>query len=45
MSKHIPMPEQGCDSEAILASLEAFKARDPEYKDGKVWSLVYYLGP
>jgi hypothetical protein len=41
MSKHIPMPEH--DSEAILASLEAFKARDPEYKDGKVWSLVYYL--
>jgi len=43
MSKHTPMPEQGCDSDEILARLEAFKERDPQYKEGKVWSLVYYL--
>lgn len=43
MSKHTPMPEHGCDSEEIVARLEAFKAQDPQYKDGRLWSLVYYL--
>lgn len=40
---HAPMPEQGRDTAEIYAQLEAFKARDPQYKDGRVWSLVYYL--
>ena len=40
---HKPMPEQGAPSEDILQSLEAFKGRDPKYKEGRVWSLVYYL--
>lgn len=40
---HKPMPEQGRDSDQILSDLEAFKERDPRYKDGRVWSLVYYL--
>ena len=40
---HKPMPEQGAPSEDILHSLEAFKGRDPKYKEGRVWSLVYYL--
>ena len=40
---HKPMPEQGRDSDGILSDLEAFKDSDPEYKDGRVWSLVYYL--
>ena len=43
MNKHTPMPEQGCDSEEILAQLEDFKGQDPRYKEGRVWSLVYYL--
>jgi sphinganine-1-phosphate aldolase len=40
---HKPMPEAGRNSEEILAQLEAFKDRDPQYKEGRVWSLVYYL--
>ena len=40
---HKSMPEQGRDSDQILNDLEAFKERDPQYKDGRVWSLVYYL--
>jgi glutamate/tyrosine decarboxylase-like PLP-dependent enzyme len=37
------MPDQGAASADILQQLEAFKERDPRYKEGKVWSLVYYL--
>ncbi len=40
---HKPMPDQGVASEDILQQLGAFKERDPRYKEGKVWSLVYYL--
>ena len=40
---HKSMPDQGSDENEILAQLDAFKARDPQYKDGRVWSLVYYL--
>ena len=42
-SPHKPMPTNGVDSDAILDSLEQFKIDDPEYKNGKLWSLVYYL--
>ena len=40
---HKPMPEQGAATEEILRDLEAFKERDPRYKEGRLWSLVYYL--
>tara|TARA_R110002110_G_scaffold413729_1_gene641601 strand:- start:90060 stop:91496 length:1437 start_codon:yes stop_codon:yes gene_type:complete len=40
---HKGMPENGRDSAQILQDLEAFKEKDPHYKEGKVWSLVYYL--
>ena len=40
---HQPMPETGHDSADILRALEAFKGDDPDYKDGRLWSLVYYL--
>jgi glutamate/tyrosine decarboxylase-like PLP-dependent enzyme len=40
---HKPMPEQGAASEDILRDLEGFKERDPRYKEGRLWSLVYYL--
>jgi len=42
-SIHKPMPEHGRDRDQILDQLETFKDRDPQYKDGRVWSLVYYL--
>lgn len=40
---HKPMPEQGAPGDDILAQLEAFKEKDPKFKDGRVWSLVYYI--
>ncbi len=40
---HKPMPETGAAREDILRDLEAFKARDPSYKEWRLWSLVYYL--
>ncbi|MFT4519436.1 MAG: sphinganine-1-phosphate aldolase [Halioglobus sp.] len=40
---HKPMPDSGQNSAEILADLDAFKQHDPNYKDGRVWSLVYYL--
>lgn len=40
---HTAMPAQGRAADDILEQLQDFKADDPNYKDGKVWSLVYYL--
>ncbi len=40
---HKPMPQSGIGQDEILSQLDAFKADDPEYKNGKVWSLVYYI--
>lgn len=37
------VPEKGRPYEEILAELEVFGKDDPLYKDGKTWSLVYYL--
>jgi len=38
-----PMPETGRAPQDILDALDDFKTSDPAYKDGKLWSLVYYL--
>ena len=40
---HKPMPDTGQGSADVLKQLETFKEHDPSYKDGRVWSLVYYL--
>lgn len=40
---HKAMPDIGQDSAGVLKQLDAFKEQDPNYKDGRVWSLVYYL--
>ncbi|MEM9254160.1 MAG: aspartate aminotransferase family protein [Pseudomonadota bacterium] len=40
---HQSMPEQGVGRGEILDRLESFKERDPRFKEGRVWSLVYYL--
>lgn len=37
------MPDIGQDSSEILQQLDTFKEHDPNYKEGRVWSLVYYL--
>ena len=40
---HTPMPERGRAGREILEQLEDFREHDPNYKDGRLWSLVYYL--
>ncbi len=40
---HRAMPDEGRPRADIVADLEGFKEKDPQYKDGRVWSLVYYL--
>jgi glutamate/tyrosine decarboxylase-like PLP-dependent enzyme len=40
---HKPMPDSGRNGPDILSQLDGFKSEDPEYKNGKVWSLVYYI--
>ena len=40
---HTPMPERGREGREILEQLEDFREHDPNYKDGRLWSLVYYL--
>ena len=40
---HKAMPEKGREGDEVLAQLESFKAHDPSFKEGRVWSLVYYL--
>lgn len=37
------LPATGRDPQAILADLKRFGADDPAYKDGRLWSLAYYL--
>jgi sphinganine-1-phosphate aldolase len=45
MTQHIhkPMPDSGQSGQDILSQLDGFKSEDPKYKNGKVWSLVYYI--
>lgn len=37
------IPEKGRPYDEILEELESFGADDPDYKNAKTWSLVYYL--
>ncbi len=37
------LPPAGRNREEILSDLENFGKDDPDYKNGKTWSLVYYL--
>lgn len=40
--KHIP--QKGRPHEEILEDMRSFGRSDPDYKNGRTWSLVYYLG-
>lgn len=40
----IVLPDKGRDVETILKDMEGFGRKDPDYKAGRTWSLVYYLG-
>jgi glutamate/tyrosine decarboxylase-like PLP-dependent enzyme len=38
------IPQQGLSKQEILATLQAFKSRDMDWKAGKVWGYVYNPG-
>lgn len=38
------IPEKGLTKEQVLGTLQAFKARDMDWKSGKVWCYVYNPG-
>jgi sphinganine-1-phosphate aldolase len=40
----IVLPEQGRSQQEVLEAMKTFGENDPDYKRGKTWSLVYYLG-
>ncbi|MBU0972798.1 MAG: aspartate aminotransferase family protein [Proteobacteria bacterium] len=44
MDNTIKLPEKGRSKEAVLEEMRTFGKNDPDYKNGKTWSLVYYLG-
>ncbi len=44
IDQKIALPEKGQSREAVLEAMKAFGKNDPDYKKGKTWSLVYYLG-
>ncbi|MBK9572792.1 MAG: aspartate aminotransferase family protein [Rhodoferax sp.] len=37
------LPKQGRPTAEVLAELKGFGADDPNYRQGRLWSLVYYL--
>lgn len=41
--EHLPLPSKGRAPDEVLQDLEGFRADDPAYKDGRLWSLVYHL--
>ena len=43
MTEHLPLPAQGRPRDEVLADLQRFAADDPDYKSGRLWSLVYWL--
>ena len=40
---HTTIPEHGRNFDTVLSDLKSFGQKDPDYKEGKTWSLVYYL--
>jgi len=37
------LPERGRNRDSVLQDLAGFASDDPKYREGRVWSLVYYL--
>ena len=40
---NISLPDTGRDPTEILEHLKSFASQDPNYKESRLWSLVYYL--
>ncbi len=42
-STHGSLPARGRDTDQVLEELAGFAADDPDYRHGRLWSLVYHL--
>ncbi|KUJ73219.1 sphingosine-1-phosphate lyase [Ruegeria marisrubri] len=40
---HLKLPEHGRPEDDVLESLKGFAENDPNYREGRTWSLVYHL--
>ncbi len=40
---HLSLPEQGRAPDEVLQDLADFRDGDPDYRNGRIWSLVYHL--
>jgi len=40
---HMRLPQQGRPEDDILSDLSGFSDKDPDYKHGRTWSLVYHI--
>ncbi len=40
---HLKLPEQGRQEDEVLRDLAGFAQSDPNYRDGRTWSLVYHI--
>ena len=43
-SSPMSIPEKSRPREEVLDAMRSFGQADPDYKNGRTWSLVYYLG-
>ena len=43
MNTKTALPSQGRPQADVLAELKTYASDDPHYKEGRLWSLVYYL--
>ncbi len=41
--KHQSLPENGRVASEVLEDLKKFSSNDPDYKNGRTWSLVYHI--
>lgn len=40
----LTFPSDGCSKQDLLNAMQQYMAADANYKEGKIWSLVYYSG-
>jgi glutamate/tyrosine decarboxylase-like PLP-dependent enzyme len=40
---NVKIPKQGLDKKEVITQLKSFKGDDPDWLNGKTWSLVYYV--
>ena len=45
MSDRMSIPQSGRDHNDLLEEMQGLRSGDARYKEGRTWSLVYYVDP